>query len=454
MVLNYKDSIKAEMSLSAMLGKNVNLSEVRARLMSGDQAGAASALKTALGGVDVGSMNAFQKQALTQATGMDISALMGLQQGKGGGLTGDLTAEKAKGAAFAEGALKADIGGAAAKLALEQKQREKLLAFEQRQRMIMLQLEQAQRLDGIFLEQKYRALAAEKDYKQAKETMAAEVMAEAASNFALNAATGNASSLNIAGLKDAAMQKTILGNIAGIDNSVSNLISSGQIKGTDMRLVEYLTKKDDILANASKQTPEQIKVAIETAYNKVFAAEVEQQKKAEAAQAKQNERLVNIAKAMDDINRLKGGADKDTFEAYVKKYNVSQKERVEAGKLLNTGNTLGRGLKSGVTTTGKPTVTIPPTVNKPVVDTLKSTGDKQIVATTKSTDLQTKELSESMYSIKIQKEMVALLGLNAQISQQIFENTKGDRTITIAGNRLNDTLLNQSRRNYGVARTA
>jgi hypothetical protein len=59
-----------------------------------------------------------------------------------------------------------------------------------------------------------------------------------------------------------------------------------------------------------------------------------------------------------------------------------------------------------------------------------------------------------MYSIKIQKEMVALLGLNAQISQQIFENTKGDRTITIAGNRLNDTLLNQSRRNYGVARTA
>jgi hypothetical protein len=99
-------------------------------------------------------MNPFQKQALTQATGMDISALMGLQQGKGGGLTGDLTAEKAKGAAFAEGALKADIGGAAAKLALEQKQREKLLAFEQRQRMIMLQLEQAQRLDGIFLEQK------------------------------------------------------------------------------------------------------------------------------------------------------------------------------------------------------------------------------------------------------------------------------------------------------------
>ena len=42
MVLNYKDSIKSEMSLSAMLGRNVNLSEVRARLMSGDMAGGAS----------------------------------------------------------------------------------------------------------------------------------------------------------------------------------------------------------------------------------------------------------------------------------------------------------------------------------------------------------------------------------------------------------------------------
>ena len=478
MVLNYKDSIKAEMSLSAMLGKNVNLSEVRARLMSGDQAGAASALKTALGGVDVGSMNAFQKQALTQATGMDISALMGLQQGKGGGLTGDLTAEKAKGAAFAEGALKADIGGAAAKLALEQQQREKLLAFEQRQRMIMLQLEQAQRLDGIYLEQKFRAMAAEKDYEFAKQDMAAEVMAEAASGFMTNAMSGNASALNIAGLKDAATVKTFTDKIAGIDNSVGSLIQSGLIKGTDMRLVEYLTKKDDILANIGKQTPEQIEAAIAAAYDKVFAVE---QANLEKAQAKQREREENIAKAI--VQAQGTGGD---FKDYEKKWSV-QKAEIDAAMALLNKDTITRTAATGggmygggyveykdtkyslnqdaiankkassnvkPTSTGKPTVTIPPTVNKPVVDTLKSTGDKQIVATTKSTDLQTKELSESMYSIKIQKEMVALLGLNAQISQQIFENTKGDRTITIAGNRLNDTLLNQSRRNYGVARTA
>lgn len=453
MVLNYKDSIKAEMSLSAMLGKNVNLSEVRARLMSGDQAGAASALKTALGGIDINQMNAFQKQALTQATGMDVSALMGLQQGKGGGLTGDLSAEKAKGAAFAEGALRADIGGAAAKLALEQKQREKLLAFEQRQRMIMLQLEQAQRLDGIYLEQKFRAMAAAKDYEYAKQDMAADVMAEAASGFMTNAVSGNASALNMAGLKDAATIKTYTDKISGIDTSLSNLISTGQIKGTDMRLVEYLTKKDDILAKAGEKTPKDIEKAIQSAYDGIFAIEKANLQKAEAVQAKQNERLINIAKAMDDINRLKGGGD--TFETFTKKYKVTQEERVAANKLLNTGNTLGRGLKTGVTTSGKPSVTIPPSVNKPVVDTLKANGDKQIVATTKSTDLQTKELSESMYSIKLQKEMVALLGLSAQALNLIFENTKKENSILkLDGRTLTQSLLTQSRRNYGVSRTA
>ena len=375
---------------------------------------------------------------------------MGLQQGKGGGLTGDLSAEKAKGAAFAEGALRADIGGAAAKLALEQKQREKLLAFEQRQRMIMLQLEQAQRLDGIYLEQKFRAMAAAKDYEYAKQDMAADVMAEAASGFMTNAVSGNASALNMAGLKDAATIKTYTDKISGIDTSLSNLISTGQIKGTDMRLVEYLTKKDDILAEAGKKTPEAIEKAIQSAYDGIFATGKVNLQKAEAAQAKQNERLENVAKRIVEF-RESGASDRSqSLQKFYDKYKVSQTEIDQAKGLIGPKNKINT---SKVTTTGKPSVTIPPSVNKPVVDTLKANGDKQIVATTKSTDLQTKELSESMYSIKIQKEQVALLGLSAQILQQIFENTKGTRTITIAGNRLNDTLLNQSRRNYGVART-
>jgi hypothetical protein len=423
-------------------------------------------------------MNPFQKQALTQATGMDVSALMGLQQGKGGELTGDLKAEKAKGAAFAQGALSADISGAAAKLALEQEQRAKLLAFEQRQRMIMLQLEQAQRLDGIFLEQKWRAKAAEKDYKNAKQDMAADVAAESASGFLTNQMSGNASSLNRAGLTDAATIKTFTDKIAGVDNSVSNLISSQQIKGTDMRLVEYLTQKDDILANVQNKTPEQIQAAITAAYDKIFAVEKENLEKAKVLE---QDRLINIAKALDSEKNVKNGRETGAFDEYAKKYKVSEEEIKKAQALLNpntkrtpigTLQSFGVGLDekkvAALRANNKPTVQSnvnsptgkdkpvvkPEVVNKPVVDTLKTNAEKQIIATQKTMDIPLKELSEAQYGIKIQKEMVALLGINAQFLQQISENTVKEGGININGRTLGRVLLNQARSTYGVARTA
>lgn len=79
MVLNYKDSIKAEMSLSAMLGKNVDLSEVRAKFAAGDTEGAMAALKAQ--GLDPTKMDMFQQQALQSATGgMDILSLQKIAQ--------------------------------------------------------------------------------------------------------------------------------------------------------------------------------------------------------------------------------------------------------------------------------------------------------------------------------------------------------------------------------------
>jgi len=74
MVLNYKDSIKAEMQLSSLLGESVDLSEVRARFAAGDETGALEALKAQ--GLDPETMNAFQRQALMQALpGMSLSDL-------------------------------------------------------------------------------------------------------------------------------------------------------------------------------------------------------------------------------------------------------------------------------------------------------------------------------------------------------------------------------------------
>ena len=67
MVLNYKDSIKAEMSLSAMLGRRVDLSQVRALFAAGDTKGAMKALKAQ--GLNPANMNMFQQQQLSQALG-------------------------------------------------------------------------------------------------------------------------------------------------------------------------------------------------------------------------------------------------------------------------------------------------------------------------------------------------------------------------------------------------
>jgi hypothetical protein len=81
MVLNYKDSIKSEMQLSAMLGKNVDLSEVRSKFASGDTEGALKALKAQ--GLDPSNMDMFQQQMLQQATGMDLTTLSKINKNTG-----------------------------------------------------------------------------------------------------------------------------------------------------------------------------------------------------------------------------------------------------------------------------------------------------------------------------------------------------------------------------------
>jgi hypothetical protein len=81
MVLTYKDSIKSEMQLSAMLGRTVNLSEVRAKFLAGDTPGAINALQAQ--GLDPTNMNMFQQELLQQTTGMDLDMLDKINKKKG-----------------------------------------------------------------------------------------------------------------------------------------------------------------------------------------------------------------------------------------------------------------------------------------------------------------------------------------------------------------------------------
>lgn len=245
MVLNYKDSMKAEMGLSAMLGKNVDLSETRARLMSGDMAGGASALKSALGGIDINSMNPFAKQQLSQATGMGIDELMNLMSGKGGGAKGSLEQENAKktGASIANGALQQDISNAAAKLALDQKNRKELLEFEQVIRKNSLMIEQAQRLQNLAVEQKFRLKTAKLETEGQIDEAVGKMQAEAASGFFANL-FGNQKGLGMQDLKGTggmkpADVKTMLAGFEAEKQGLINAASAGALKADDPRLAQY-----------------------------------------------------------------------------------------------------------------------------------------------------------------------------------------------------------------------
>jgi hypothetical protein len=82
MVMNYKDSIKAEMQLSTLLGEQVDLSEVRAKFAEGDTEGALKSLQAQ--GLNPEDMDMFQQEALSQALGgMDLSSLQKISQNKG-----------------------------------------------------------------------------------------------------------------------------------------------------------------------------------------------------------------------------------------------------------------------------------------------------------------------------------------------------------------------------------
>lgn len=95
MVMNYEDSIKAEMELSALLGEQVDLSEVRASFAAGDTEGALKALQAQ--GLNPEDMNMFQMEALQKSLGgqFDTSELTALLKGGPGANVGDLKAGKA-----------------------------------------------------------------------------------------------------------------------------------------------------------------------------------------------------------------------------------------------------------------------------------------------------------------------------------------------------------------------
>ncbi len=75
-LLDFENSINAEMELGAMLGKNINLDKARALAYQGDIAGATQETLSALGGVDAfNKMDYFQKKKTAELMGTSVEEL-------------------------------------------------------------------------------------------------------------------------------------------------------------------------------------------------------------------------------------------------------------------------------------------------------------------------------------------------------------------------------------------
>ena len=338
MVLNYKDSIKSEMSLSAMLGKNVNLSEVRARLMSGDMAGGASALKSALGGMDIGAMNAFQKQELSKATGMGVEQLMELTQSKGGGVKGTLQEQAGlkTGEDIARGALKMDVSLAGQRLGMEQAQRKTMLKFEQRERLIMLQLEQAQKLKMLEVEAYFRVkYTKELEMSHEKQMAAAKHLEEMGSGIMMGGGK-NLMDQAFAGLdKGGAGYSQAGSNLS----SIQGMIQGGQIQANDMRLADYYNAQFE-LAETYKKQPEILAQKLSETYNKIFAGEAKAQKDYDDKQKR--EKLAGFIREKSDLTSA------IQYMELVKEFRVGKSMKEDREKMSELFKGFGDNMKRTV----------------------------------------------------------------------------------------------------------
>jgi hypothetical protein len=80
-LLDFENSITSELEASAMLGKQLNFDKARTAAFNGDLYGQEKAIMEQLQGIgDISKMNVYQKEALTKATGKEVSELLNLQR--------------------------------------------------------------------------------------------------------------------------------------------------------------------------------------------------------------------------------------------------------------------------------------------------------------------------------------------------------------------------------------
>lgn len=499
MVLNYKDSIKSEMSLSAMLGKNVNLSEVRAKFMAGDQEGAMKALQAQ--GLNPKDMNMFQQQALQQALGgMDLNSIQKISENtgrSGGNLAQGNAAGGNKG--FLQRSTNAQASLAATQAQISADQAVVDAKLSQKITEAYLTSPGYSNYQNALLDQSKKQAELNTDMQAAFQQTPAYIKAIADSNkLAIERMFSENRNALIASVLGGLAGHISGGIIQGLANK--NFKVGPTIAAPTKTTAGPLTKSGapDMRFKANKipgasMADDVAKAGMKTAGKKAGV------KAAEKAGIKGIAKLgakglgKSVLKKIPIVGALAGlgfalsrAADGDWTGAALEIASGA------AGTIpgIGTGASIAIDTALAAKDMGvfdkKPTASAKPAGasvapkaaapavkaqaakpvskeeqakpiaagTKPTVDAVNAMGQKQIQAQKMVADKAKVTLTEAQYGTKLQKEMIAMLGITAQFLQQISENTKAEGQIQINGKVLNSALLNQARRSYAVARTA
>jgi hypothetical protein len=470
MVLNYKDSISAEMSLGAMLGQNVDLSETRALLMSGKTSEAASSMRSALSGLDIGAMNPFAKQQLSQATGLGIEELMNMMSGKETKSKGQLEAENAAktGAAIANGALRQDISNEATKIAMEQQMRAKMLAFEQGKRLDMLAIEQLQRLDGVALEAKWRLKTAKLENDQDIDKAVMQLRADAAaSNVAslFGNFTGNFKDLMPANANAKQMQDATKA-FGQSQSELSKMIQQGYISGSDKRILDYRDAAGKAAASGKKLNVEDFFGGSQALAKKKLVDLNKQEAELQKSLAQQKKDEYKGAGNWADRNLLfyRMGADKDGTwmdkqnRLETNRNNISstsdqlkeiQKQKAE--QLKKAGGSMGVFDSKNTGIPIKPLTDMSAAQQK-TNDALKVQFTELNKAYNAAHNIDVSNETKFVLGNKIANEQIAQQATTNVLLQALLSTTEAGKTINLDGIKVSKSLLNVNRAAYGLAK--
>lgn len=434
MVLNYKDSIKAEMSLSAMLGKRVDLSQVRALFAAGKTEDAIKALKAQ--GLDPSKMNMFQQEALKNATGgMDLNTLQKIatRTGRSGGELGkgDVTGENQVFLSTKSSAESAKAVGSAVKAAMTEIQNKELENQYNKAKNKAL----INNTDGIAdLTAQLKKLEAEKGIMTGG---LAYMLGGALIGGGLGAGigklfkgggTGAAATATGAGTTSSAAGSSMVGmfdkNGKPLTQSQINMkLTKGgtvPIGGTNTPMTASPSGNVSKLTKMGKGMGGVVSV---------LAAAYDYKTRKDQGQS-----------TLQAASGAGGGATGALAGAALGSAIVPVIGTIIGGAI---GYWAGSSLADELTGANEPSVKVQETIQTEL-------NESQIAQSVKDGQL----LSDSAYTIELQKEMVAQLGLSTTLLYEIADyNARGlFQSVNIDGKKVMDALASTSRKQFGVAR--